>query len=354
MRTTTILPPLIYVLHSGNLYGTEQMALATLVGLRERFAPCLLAPPGPVHAEARHLGLEVHPFHSPYQLTRQLASALRSHPQPRLVATGVSHSLVAHTLARLMGRPLVHLHVVHGGADERLSYGRKAWMTHLPLTLVAVSDFVAQRLQAHGCRPHQLAVVENFLTRTQPRQRPCFGEEGIRRVAIVSRTDPIKRVGLVLDAMRQYPELASLRFDIYGQGSEMAALQARACAHPQVHLHGYVPDAARLLADHDLLLHTCAEEPFGLAVLEAMAARVPVLVPNAGGAGSLVENGVSGFHFAANDPKRLGQALCTLRRAPAHQLNAVVAGAQRALAHRFAPLRGLADYTRLLEQPNAA
>ena len=39
--------PLVYALHSGNLYGTERMALATLQGLRDRFDPVLLAPPGP-------------------------------------------------------------------------------------------------------------------------------------------------------------------------------------------------------------------------------------------------------------------------------------------------------------------
>ena len=346
-------PPLIYVLHSGNLYGTEHMALATLTGLRERFHPLLLAPPGPVHAEAMRLGLEAHTFESVAQLVRQLAGALRRHEHPRLVATGVSHSLVAYVLARLMNRPLVHLHVVHGGTDERLSYGRKAWMGRLPLTLVAVSDFVSQRLLAHGCRPSQLTVIENFLTRPHSRQRPVFVLNGVRRLAIVSRVDPIKRVGLLFDALHKHPGLADLRVDVYGHGSDMAAMQARAASHPQVHLHGFVPDAANQLADHDLLLHTCAEEPFGLAVLEAMAARVPVLVPNAGGAGSLIENGVSGFHFSANDPTHLGQVLQRLMHTPASRLNAVVNGAQHALAHRFAPQRGLTDYTRLLEQPHA-
>ena len=51
----------------------------------------------------------------------------------------------------------------------------------------------------------------------------------------------------------------------------------------------------------DLLVHTCAEEPFGLVVLEAFAAGVPVLVPNAGGSASLVCDGDTGFHFAASE-----------------------------------------------------
>ena len=353
MRTPH-LPPLIYVLHSGNLYGTEHMALATLTGLRHRFHPLLLAPDGPVHAEALRLGLETRVFRSVAQLTTQLASALRRHEHPRLVATGVSHSLLAHTLAVLMRRKMVHLHVVHGGTDERLSYGRKAWMSSLPVTLVAVSEFVAQRLLAHGCRPGQLSVIENFTTRPHSRERAAFRHNGIRRVAIVSRVDPIKRVGLLFDALHKFPDLSGLRVDVYGHGSEMTALAARAAAHPNVQLHGFVPDAANLIADHDLLLHTCAEEPFGLAILEAMAARVPVLAPNAGGAGHLIENNVSGFHFCANDATHLGQVLMRLMHTPAHQLNAVVSGAQRKLSTRFAPQRGLNEYIQLLEPSHAS
>ena len=37
--------PLVYALHSGNLYGTERMALATLQGLRDRF-DCFAVPFG--------------------------------------------------------------------------------------------------------------------------------------------------------------------------------------------------------------------------------------------------------------------------------------------------------------------
>ena len=36
--------PLIYALHSGNLYGTERMALATAAGLSDRVDPSILAP----------------------------------------------------------------------------------------------------------------------------------------------------------------------------------------------------------------------------------------------------------------------------------------------------------------------
>ena len=54
--------PLIYALHSGNLYGTERMALSTAAGLLDEFTPLIMAPPGPALEEAKRRGYEVAPF----------------------------------------------------------------------------------------------------------------------------------------------------------------------------------------------------------------------------------------------------------------------------------------------------
>jgi len=102
------------------------------------------------------------------------------------------------------------------------------------------------------------------------------------------------------------------------------------------------------LAQSDLLVHLCPEEPFGLAILEAMAAGVPVLVPDRGGAGSLVEEGISGFHFKADDPGDLARRLIQLREAPPPYLNRAVSGGFRALATRFSARDRIGQYRQLL------
>ena len=66
------------------------------------------------------------------------------------------------------------------------------------------------------------------------------------------------------------------------------------------------PSAAEYYAASDLLIHTCPTEPFGMVILEAMAARIPVLVPDEGGAASLIDDGRTGFKFKADDPQRSG------------------------------------------------
>ena len=348
IHRSMLMHPIAYILHSGNLYGTERMALATLAGLEQQDKGLLLAPAGPVHAEAEHLGIRSQTFASASDLGRRLYRFFRRRRSVNLIATGVSHSLIAHSLAWAQGCDLNHLHVVHGGTDERLSYGRKALLGRLPITLVAVSLFVRQRLMAHGCRDQQITVVENFLPGQASRDDNPIERGSIRRVAMISRIDPIKRVHLLLEAVERKPELRDLQFEIFGEGSEYERLKARAAALPNVVLQGFQADAAERLAEFDLLVHTCAEEPFGLAILEGMAGGIPVLVPNAGGSGSLIEHGHTGFHFPANCSGGLANRLLKLKHLPPSRLQAVVDTASHALKTRFSPARGLAQYAELL------
>jgi len=341
---------LTYVLHSGQMFGTERMALATLDALRGRFDGVIIAPPGPVHAAARAAGLSSEVAASRMAVMRALWRQLRRHPHSALLTTGVWQSAAGWALQRLAGGRGAHLHLVHGGTDERLSYGRKRWLSGLPLRFVAVSDFVRQRLLAHGVPAERIEVVGNFLPASPTVQRAPFSQDGVGRVVVLSRLDRIKRVGLLFDALERVPGLGSMQFDVYGSGEETVVLRERARRHPNVTLHGFVPDASAALGAADLLLHTCPEEPFGLVLLEAFAAGVPVLVPNSGGAGDLVHHGINGWHFSANDAVALGQQLQALSMAPASLLDALALGGRRALAqdhdprrqaHRYAQLAGL-------------
>lgn len=265
------------------------------------------------------------------------------------MSTGVSQALVVAALQRLSGARGAHLHIVHGGTDERLSYGRKRLLSGLGIRFVAVSEFVAQRLMAHGVDAGAITVIANFLHGMVGTGRGAFERDGVRRVVMLSRLDRIKRVGLLFDALDREPALHALRFDVYGSGEEAEMLARRASRYPCVHLHGFVPDAATRLGEADLLLHTCPEEPFGLVLLEAFSAGVPVLVPNAGGAACIVQAGVNGFHFSANSAASLARELKKLMHASRGQLNEVVGGGRCAVDTRFRPDALVGDYGRLLE-----
>lgn len=347
-------PLLAYALHSGNLYGTERMGLETASGMAGEFDPVILAPEGAALAEARRRGLAAIPFTSPKDVASALWRLLGPRRQVAFFATGLVHSAAFLAVNAVRRRRAAHLHVVHGGTDERLSYGRKKLLNRAPGFLVAVSSFVRDRLLAHGVDPRKVRVVENFvpdeLLATCPK-RCAPGDEGVRYAVAVSRVDPIKRLDLLLDAVEGEPSLADLSVRVLGTGWQLDELRARALQRcPNVRFEGFSAKVPEELAASDLLVHTCPEEPFGLAILEAFAAGVPVLVPDAGGAGSLVTDGVDGFRFRAGDAGDLRQRLVAIRALPADRRRAVVDGARAALAGRFSARRGIAEYRALVEE----
>jgi glycosyltransferase involved in cell wall biosynthesis len=245
-------------------------------------------------------------------------------------------------------RKINHIQIVHGGTDERGSFGRKKALNHANVTFVTVSDYARQRLIANGVRADRIEVVNNFLPVEYLQSAPRRGiySGGVKNVLIVSRLDGMKRVDLVLDALdRRGKELGELSFRILGLGMEMNSLVERAArTHANVQFAGFSDGVAGELAQADLLLHTCAVEPFGLAILEAMAANVAVLVPDQGGAALLVDEGVSGFKFRADDADHLAQRLIEFKTADVEKLNRAVAGGRVAVEKTFSAQNGLDRY----------
>jgi glycosyltransferase involved in cell wall biosynthesis len=346
--------PLIYALHSGNLYGTERMALYTAGGLLDQFAPVIMAPPGPALEEARASGYEAIPFESAWQFSRALRPRLAAHKKIAYLATGVMHSAVCLAWNKLYRRKIAHLHLVHGGAAEPLSYGRKRKLNGQPVEFVAVSHYVRERLIANGVREAQIRVIENFqpdaLAGKCP-QREAFSDGALRRLTVISRLDPEKRVDLLLEALESSPEPRRFAVRVFGTGWQTDELRRRAeKAGLDVTFEGFRCDVRDALAQSDLLVHLCPVEPFGLAIIEAMAAGVPVLAPDAGGAGSLVQDGISGFHFRANDAADLMEKICEVTSLPPDRLNGIVREGKALLGTRFSQTARIADYRRLLTE----
>ncbi len=107
------------------------------------------------------------------------------------------------------------------------------------------------------------------------------------------------------------------------------------------------------MANAALLLPLGPVEPCGLVILEAMAVGIPVLVPARGGTGIIVEHGISGFQFRANDEKNLAFWLIKLQQVSPQLLNSVVSNARKILKSRFSEQRGIAAYRYLFNKGNS-
>jgi glycosyltransferase involved in cell wall biosynthesis len=344
--------PLLYILHSSKLHGTERVALDTSQGLADEFEPILFGPPGPAMDEAERLGFQARRFRGTKEFARTLRPCLRKYDSLVFVATGVMHSGVCIALNLLYRRRINHFQIVHGGSSDLHSYGRKKWLNHTSVRFIAVSDWTRQKLIDYGTRADKIEVIPNALPADRiaaAPKRPPYDAAGIRSAIIVSRVDAMKRVGLLLDALETgTPELSKISFTIYGTGGEFDALKARAAAkHPNVNFAGYSAEIPTHMSHADLLIHTCPEEPFGLVILEAMAANLAVLVSDSAGPGAIVQDGVNGFKFRPGDPAHLAQRLSELSQLPAEKLNAIAAAARNTVEQTYSSQKNMDRYRRL-------
>ncbi|MFE7133991.1 glycosyltransferase [Streptomyces sp. NPDC057638] len=184
-----------------------------------------------------------------------------------------------HSLGRaeIEGRPLTR--------PTRALYLRTE---RLGAATVAVSETVAARLRRWGVRPDRVHVVPNGIdaaglrhdprARAELRERLGLGPDAYV-VAGVGRLVPGKRFDVLVRAVAATPGTWLL---LAGEGPERPALAALARslgARRRVRLLGEQTGGgvAALLSAADLFVSPSGEEAFGLAVVEALAAGLPVL-----------------------------------------------------------------------------
>ncbi|GGX36510.1 glycosyltransferase family 4 protein [Undibacterium squillarum] len=339
---------LVYVLHSGEMFGTERMALATMLAQKDSMPLILVCPPGKISAVAERFHIQTHCFRNNCELLSILALVFSEYSSIAFFSTAVSHSVCACLLALLYRADLQHVHMVHGGTDESRSYGRKKWLNWLPVRFVAVSEYVRSRLLAHGVPGQKITVIHNFLLPGPAPFHHAFTEP-VRKAIVVSRLDPIKRIDLLLHALSGNTMLADMPVDICGTGwCEQALRQTAQQQKLNVRFTGFCDDIPARLATADVLIHTCPEEPFGLVVLEAMRARIPVCVPDQGGTAEIVRDGWNGFLYQANNPADLARVLTKIRQLAPAELNRITVNATQTLEQKFSQRAKMPEYIRLI------
>jgi glycosyltransferase involved in cell wall biosynthesis len=92
---------------------------------------------------------------------------------------------------------------------------------------------------------------------------------------------------------------------IVGQGSMKEFLQNQineTGLSNEVFLNGPSDNIEDLYRQADIFIHTATYEPFGLVIVEALAAGLPVVCYNGGGNKELIQSGVNGYLLNSPDP----------------------------------------------------
>ena len=84
----------------------------------------------------------------------------------------------------------------------------------------------------------------------------------------------------------------------------------------QVHFLGWRDDIPQILSSLDVAVCPSENEPFGLVILEALAARIPLIGSDSGGTPEVIEHGKNGLLFPTGDDGALAECLMRLLRNP--------------------------------------
>jgi len=319
--------------------GAERALVKLATGLdRDRWEPAVycLAPAGSLVAELETAGVPVVCFGVRggrdgtvlWRLERELRRF-----RPHILQTFLFHAnLAGRIAARWAGIP----YIVAGirVADRR--YRSRLWLDRLTNGLVdcnvCVSRGVAE-FSIHEGRldPAKVVVIPNGVdvrrfAEAPPADLSPFGiPPGCFVFVSVGRLDPQKGYLVLLDAVGQLrrelgPEDAKrLRVLIVGEGPERSRLEERIAASGLaecITLAGWQADVPGLLRAAAAYVHPALWEGLPNALLEAMAAGLPVVAARAEGVDEVVCDGETGLLVNSGDAPMLARAMRTLIERP--------------------------------------
>jgi len=250
---------------------------------------------------------------------------------------GATGRLAALSSGRARPRAIVHTyhgHVLSGYFSrrwERVFRWIERGLAATSGTLIAVSEEVQDDLVGFGVAPARRFVVVPYGFELPPwgeaddeARRTLRAEigagEGTFVVGWAGRLTAIKRP---LDLIRTLRALRDEGVDallvLVGDGEDRADLEALAAeleVADRCRLVGFQKSIRPWYASFDSLLLTSANEGTPVVAIEALAAARPVVATRAGGTGTVVRNGESGYLEAIGDTDALAARLALLAREP--------------------------------------
>jgi glycosyltransferase involved in cell wall biosynthesis len=180
--------------------------------------------------------------------------------------------------------------------------------------IVYVSDWARQAvltfLPAAAKVPS--AIIGNFISPLLPESSP----EPLADLVNVAVLDRAKNHGFLLDVLAEANRAGrSLTLDVYGDGPLREHLTQKARAMElagQIRFRGYRPDVRDFLSGYRIYVHASYAENLPLAIIEAMAAGLPVVAAPVGGIPEMFDDGIEGRFWNLDDPAQAATTVIDL------------------------------------------
>ncbi len=191
--------------------------------------------------------------------------------------------------------------------------------------VIAVSQAVAEGLRAQGIFDPEKVVlihngidVERFVKRSESIPSREQLEDQKLRVGMIGHLAPIKGQEDFIRAVAIVCERRNdVEFIIAGEDKSRGGENRRSLEklvdelglNQRVSLVGWIDDVAKLLPTLDLFVSPSRSEPFGLSIVEAMAAGVPVVATMSEGAREIIDEDQTGRLVSIGDAEALAKVI---------------------------------------------
>jgi glycosyltransferase involved in cell wall biosynthesis len=360
----------LYVNHTAEVSGGEHSLLGLLEALPDSVEPRLAAPRGRLTDEAHGLGistvaipgtagsLRLHPLHTPRTLVELAAAAAAVRVSSRRYEATVLH---ANSIRAGLVIGLSHaqnpkvVHVRDCLPPSPLGKATLRMIASTATTVVANSEYTAQSVR-RAAPNARLEVVHNpvdlarwdpgRIDRAQARVRLPGATGSSLLLGVVAQLTPWKGQDTAIEALSLLVKQgidahlfligsakfvsSSTRHDNRAYVERLKRRVSDLGLEDRISWLGERDDVVELVAALDVLLLPSREEPFGRAVIEAMAMEVPVVATNAGGPPEIFTSGTEGYLVAPLDPQAWADAITRIAGDPTLGRDMGKAGRRRA------------------------
>jgi len=267
--------------------------------------------------------------------------------KPDIVHT---HAAKAGTLGRLAARSMkvpVIVHTFHGHVfhsyfnplKTKLFLSIERYLAARSSAIIAISDFQKHELANvfHICPPEKIKVVplgfdlsrfwDDMDSKRTSFRNQYFLEDDEIAIGIIGRLVPVKNHTMFLKVFKDIISRTSkkVRGFIVGDGEDLQPLLS-ACGELNIDatyfpesprkatltFTSWMKDAERAMAGFDILTLTSLNEGTPVSLIEAQAARKPIVSTNVGGIENVVIKNETAFLSESNDVKSFSDQLLSL------------------------------------------
>lgn len=147
--------------------------------------------------------------------------------------------------------------------------------------------------------------------------RPPRSSSQVLRLVSCSDAAPVKRLELLVEALREVSGTVQVEWSHYGDGPDMDRVRAMASTlpgHVSATFHGWTRNDEILEAyrsgRHDVFINVSSSEGLPVSIMESSSCGLPTIATDVGGTGEIVSDGVNGRLISANPmPREIASAV---------------------------------------------